>query len=114
MVRSEPWSGIAGIRRAGVSSFGFGGTNVHVIVSNHGVPENHVARPELPHGGPQVVLDRALAYVELAGDPEVGGALGDQPDDLKLAVTRFSNCGLSCRSYPPLCPPLSSVSSASW
>src|ERR1700722_10399935 len=49
-----------------------------------------VAHPELAHGGPQVVLDGALAYVELAGDPQVGGALGDQPDDFELAVGKQS------------------------
>ena len=46
---AEPWAGVAGTRRAGVSSFGFGGTNVHAVLSDHGVPTGYQpARSPLP------------------------------------------------------------------
>jgi acyl transferase domain-containing protein len=37
----QSWSGVDGVCRAGVSAFGFGGTNVHAVVSNEGIPANY-------------------------------------------------------------------------
>jgi acyl transferase domain-containing protein/acyl carrier protein len=37
----QDWDGVSGIRRAGISAFGLGGNNAHVILSNHGIPEQN-------------------------------------------------------------------------
>ncbi|MDA0702894.1 MAG: SDR family NAD(P)-dependent oxidoreductase, partial [Proteobacteria bacterium] len=45
---AEPWAPKDGVRRAGVSSFGFGGTNVHLVVSDAGIDPKAAARQAFP------------------------------------------------------------------
>jgi acyl transferase domain-containing protein len=78
---AEPWAGVAGIRRAGVSSFGFGGTNVHAVLSDHGLPAGYQpARGPLP---PQE-FNRRSFWIER---PRYR-ALPDWPDDISTIAPR--------------------------
>ncbi|MBT5414022.1 MAG: SDR family NAD(P)-dependent oxidoreductase, partial [Rhodospirillaceae bacterium] len=59
VTEAEPWMPRGGVRRAGVSSFGFGGTNVHLVVSDAGIDRAAAARQALQ---PQV-FDRKPYWI---------------------------------------------------
>ncbi|WP_217563134.1 polyketide synthase, partial [Paenibacillus sp. GbtcB18] len=42
----QKWKTDSNVLRAGISSFGLGGSNAHIIISNEGIPQSHMATLE--------------------------------------------------------------------
>lgn len=89
-VEPEPWPSTAGPRTAAVNSFGFGGTNVHVVLT------------QSPESGPEPEAVQPTLVVLSAGSPELLARLLDDTADAVTDETSLAAVGRTLARRVPL------------